>query len=201
MTPIPFSTSPFRVKINLLAHVSGLTRHAVTGVTPVFSGLPARLRPMHGVACRAASVATARMLSRRHGGAAMNDTTNSGDIGEALAYLGWFWLLFWLFFWLICAAVAAIIAMDRDRNPVLFGLVTFFFLGPLGIAVALLATRGEMDQLPPPAVKRKVAEGRQRFTCPRCGAENDIPSADTSYDCWRCGEHRKVKPKVTAEQN
>ena len=22
-----------------------------------------------------------------------------------------------------------------------------------------------------------------------------IPEADTSYDCWRCSEHRAVKPK------
>ena len=127
---------------------------------------------------------------------------NSGeDFGQALAYLGLTWLLTWLFFWLICAAVAAIIAVERDRSGVLFGLVTFFFLGPLGIAVALLATRGEMDRLPvdPPApAKRKIADGRQRFHCPRCGAENDIPNADTSYECWRCNEHRKVKPKVTA---
>jgi hypothetical protein len=104
--------------------------------------------------------------------------------------------LFWLFFWLICAAVAAIIAMERDRSAVVFGLVTFFCLGPLGIAVALLATRGEMDRLPSSPPKRRVTEGRQRFTCPRRGAESDIPNVDTSYDCWRCGEHRNVKPKV-----
>jgi DNA-directed RNA polymerase subunit RPC12/RpoP len=77
-------------------------------------------------------------------------------------------------------------------------LATFFFLGPLGVGVALLATHGEMDRLPPSPPKRKVAEGRQRFTCPRCGADNDLPNANTSYDCWRCGEHRNVKPKVTA---
>src|ERR1700694_4014174 len=64
------------------------------------------------------------------------------------------------------------------------------------VGIALLATRGELDRLPTPP-KRKVAEGRQRFTCPRCGGASDIPDTDTSYECWQCGEVRKVKPKVT----
>jgi hypothetical protein len=29
---------------------------------------------------------------------------------------------------------------------------------------------------------------RRRFVCPRCGADNDIPEKDESYDCWRCSE-------------
>jgi DNA-directed RNA polymerase subunit RPC12/RpoP len=75
-------------------------------------------------------------------------------------------------------------------------LATFFFLGPLGVGFALLANRAELDNAHVPP-RRKVGEGRQRFVCPRCGAENDVPNADTSYDCWRCGEHRNVNPKVT----
>jgi len=67
------------------------------------------------------------------------------------------------------------------------------------VAVAVLATPGEMDRLPPSPPKRKVAEGRQRFTFPRCGAESDIPDEDTSYECWQCGEVRKVKPKATTD--
>lgn len=27
------------------------------------------------------------------------------------------------------------------------------------------------------------------------------PNADTSYDCWRCGELRNVNPKVTAKKD
>ena len=68
-----------------------------------------------------------------------------------------------------------------------------------------VAPHGAMDPLllpaPSPEAKRKVAHARQRFTCPRCGAESDIPNADTSYDCWRCGEHRNVKPKVAAAKS
>jgi len=132
----------------------------------------------------------------------MNEAANnSEDLGPALAFLGLFPIFVVLFVWLVCAVVAGVIAQDRNRSGWGFGLCTFFFLGPLGVGVALLATRGELDQPPPSSQKRRVAEGRQRFTCPRCGAESDIPNADTSYDCWRCGEHRKVKPKATAEKN
>ena len=34
--------------------------------------------------------------------------------------------------------------------------------------------------------------------CLKCGAENDIPEADASYDCWRCSEHRPVQPAKPA---
>jgi DNA-directed RNA polymerase subunit RPC12/RpoP len=91
-------------------------------------------------------------------------------------------------------------ATDRNRNPVVFGLATFLFLGPLGVGVALLATRGELDKLPlsaPPPEKRPVADGRRRFICPRCGVDSDIKEMDTSYECWRCGDHWNVKPRAT----
>lgn len=123
----------------------------------------------------------------------MND---SADFGDALAFFSWFWLLFWLFYWFICALVAGVIADERDRSGWGFGLVTFFFLGPLGIAVALLATRGDMDRLRPAAAKRKVADGRRRFICLRCGAETDIRDAETSFTCWRCDELCTVTPKA-----
>lgn len=136
----------------------------------------------------------------------MNDTTDSGEgFGSALAFLAFGPFFVILFVWLICAAVAGFIAMDRDRSGIGFFLATFFFLGPLGVGVALLATRGEMDRLPPPPPpapappKRPIPDGRRRFMCPRCGAESDIKDTDTSYKCWRCGEQCTVKPKVTAK--
>lgn len=103
--------------------------------------------------------------------------------------------------WLICGVVAAAVGPSRYSGRLFF--LTFLFMGPLGIAAALI-TQAIADYAPSPLeapapVKRKIAEGRQRFQCPRCGAENDIPNADTSYECWRCGEHRKVKPKLTAK--
>lgn len=110
-------------------------------------------------------------------------------------------ILILLFVWLASAIVAAFIAMYRERDPVVFFLATFFFLGPLGVGFALIAPRGgEMDRwpIPPLTETRKIADGRRRFVCPRCGAESDIPNASTSYDCWRCGEHRTVKAKSSA---
>jgi DNA-directed RNA polymerase subunit RPC12/RpoP len=125
---------------------------------------------------------------------------NNEDFGTALAFLGLAPIGFILFAWLITAFVAGLIAQDRGRSFAGFFFATLFFLGPFGVGVALLATRAELDHayLPP---KRKVAEGRQRFSCPRCGADSDIPNADTTYECWQCGEVRKVKPKTTAAKS
>jgi DNA-directed RNA polymerase subunit RPC12/RpoP len=112
-----------------------------------------------------------------------------------------------LFVWGISAFVAGLIATDRDRSFFGWAAVTFFFLGPLGPGFALVAPHGriekmqlkaarEADPLPGQPKQSNVAEGRQRFTCPRCHAQSDVPNADTSYECWQCGETRKVKPKV-----
>jgi DNA-directed RNA polymerase subunit RPC12/RpoP len=129
----------------------------------------------------------------------VNDSQNWGEeLAKAISDLirASFWAA--LVYWVLSAFIAGLIAQDRGRS--FFGFfATLFFLGPLGVGFALLANRSELDYAHVP-LKRKVAEGRQRFTCPRCGAESDIPDTDTSYDCWRCGEHRKVKPKATAEK-
>jgi DNA-directed RNA polymerase subunit RPC12/RpoP len=130
----------------------------------------------------------------------MNDSQNWGEqLGNAFADLikTSFWAM--IVYWFVCGITAGVIADYRNRNGIGFFFATLFFLGPLGIAVAMLAPRGELDRLPS-APKRKIAEGRQRFTCPRCGADNDLSNADTSYDCWRCGEHRNVKPKATTDK-
>jgi DNA-directed RNA polymerase subunit RPC12/RpoP len=138
-------------------------------------------------------------FSTIRGGIAMNYAAdNQEDFGAALAFLGFLPFVILFLTWLVSAIVAGVIAEERGRSGFGFAAATFFFLGPLGVGVALLATRGEVDRLPP-TERRKVADGRQRFICPRCGAENDIPESDTSYDCWRCGEHRSVKPKVASK--
>jgi hypothetical protein len=103
---------------------------------------------------------------------------SSEDFGTALAFLGLLPFAVVFFVWFICAVISAAIAADRDRSSIGFFCLTFFLLGPLGVAVAC-AARGEMDRLPPSQPKRPVAEGRQRFTWPRCGADNDQPNADT----------------------
>ena len=105
----------------------------------------------------------------------------------------WFVLLF---VWIISAVVAGLIAnYYRERSFGAVFWVTFFFLGPQGPGFALIAPHGGIEnaQLQGP---RKTPEGRRRFVCPRCNAENNIPEDDTSYDCWRCSEHRTIKPKA-----
>jgi DNA-directed RNA polymerase subunit RPC12/RpoP len=89
------------------------------------------------------------------------------------------------FVWLVCGWVAQAVAPDRHTT---FFWVTFLILGPLGVAAALIA---QPDQT---LTRRPVAAGRRRFICPRCGAGNDIPENDESYNCWRCSERRKVEP-------
>jgi hypothetical protein len=103
------------------------------------------------------------------------------------------WWFVLLVVWGFCAVAAGLIASDRGRSFREFALVTFFFLGPLGPGFALIATHGAIEDLQLEVLE--IAEGRQRFVCPRCRADNDIPEADTSYDCWRCSEHRAVEPK------
>jgi DNA-directed RNA polymerase subunit RPC12/RpoP len=108
------------------------------------------------------------------------------DPGMTLVQIGYLQLAIIFAVWLVCGAVAWTISPDR---PALYFWVTFLILGPLGVAVALVAGSVQKE----PEVKRAVAEGRRRFVCPRCGAENDIPEAERSYECWRCSERRTVK--------
>src|ERR1035441_7285172 len=92
--------------------------------------------------------------------------------------------------WVLMGLAAYAVAPD-DR-PLTFVLLTLFLLGPLGLAAAAIAQVREPAYVAPP--RRPVAADRRRFICPRCGAENDIPESDRSYECWRCSEHRTVKP-------
>ncbi len=48
--------------------------------------------------------------------------------------------------WGISAAVAGLIANDRERNPWAFAAITFFFLGPLGVGLAILAPHGAVER-------------------------------------------------------
>jgi len=136
----------------------------------------------------------------------MDGSSDDRGIGLTLLGIGLLPFFVLLFLWIITAVVACLIADHRGRSALGFFFATLFFLGPLGVGVALLAGREQngvpVERLPrllPPPEKRPVHAGRRRFTCPRCAAENDIPATDTSYDCWRCDEHRPVKPPKAAK--
>ena len=122
--------------------------------------------------------------------------TDGDGTGWVLLGLGLFPLFILLLVWLISAGVAAAVAYHRGRSAWGFFAVTFFFLGPLGPGVALLAQR-EDEGVPVVATvsaRSRPASGRRRFLCQRCGAENDVPNASKVYDCWRCNGHYAVKP-------
>ncbi|KXO89038.1 hypothetical protein [Tsukamurella pseudospumae] len=120
------------------------------------------------------------------------------DIGTTLAAFTTGPLIAVATAWFFSAVIAGVIAEIRGRSGFGFFFTTLFFLGPLGPGFALVAPREDRGRpvAPRPGTVdvRPVMEGRRRFTCPRCGAANDIPEAHTSYDCWRCDEHRKVRP-------
>lgn len=72
-----------------------------------------------------------------------------------------------LIVWAISGVIAGLIATDKERSFWSFALVTFFFLGPIGPGVAMLAqhgavqraellkARGELDAI---AARQKAAE-------------------------------------------
>jgi DNA-directed RNA polymerase subunit RPC12/RpoP len=93
-----------------------------------------------------------------------------------------------LVLWILNAWWAYHVA-PRDRSWTFCWLT--LALGPIGVAAAAVAQPRDPALTVPPG--RPVVAGRRRFICPRCGAENDIPESDKSYDCWRCSEHRAVK--------
>jgi DNA-directed RNA polymerase subunit RPC12/RpoP len=127
----------------------------------------------------------------------MDHSNDTSGFGAALGFLAVMPVVIVIIVWVVCAVVAAIVA--PDGRQLTFTLITLFILGPIGVAAAAIAQPREVPELQP-APRRVVAEGRRRFTCPRCGADNDIPQADTSYDCWRCSEHRNVKvPAATTK--
>jgi len=105
----------------------------------------------------------------------------------------------------LLTVISAFVAMGI--GPRRYGGRLFFstvLIGPLSVAVALILKgiedyRPTPPPLPEPKPPRLLAAGRRRMVCPRCGAETDIPDVDTSFDCWRCDEHRVVKPKSAAK--
>lgn len=82
-------------------------------------------------------------------------------------------------------------------------------LGPLSVAVALVMTAvvDNVPQLPeppappPPPAPRKIAPGRRRGECLRCGAHTDVPEKDVAaFECWQCGQLLSLKPKPAAKK-
>jgi hypothetical protein len=94
--------------------------------------------------------------------------------GASLVGLMFFVFLYLLVFGLF-AGVAALVAPYERRLT--FFLITFFFLGPLGIGFASVATTR------PPRVSDTWT-----YRCERCGAAQNIEQGEVSADCYRCGD-------------
>jgi DNA-directed RNA polymerase subunit RPC12/RpoP len=131
----------------------------------------------------------------------MNGSDNGSEIGIGLLGLTLLPLVLLFLLWLLIAGIAGFIAMDRGRSGFGFFLVTFFFLGPLGIAVALLAAREENGvPVGPPVERRPIPPGRRRGECLRCGAHTDVLEKDVAaFECWQCGNKLSLKPRPVAK--
>ncbi|MDV8008633.1 hypothetical protein [Rhodococcus sp. IEGM 1318] len=84
--------------------------------------------------------------------------------------------------WFLCGVIAAVIASWKDRSQGGFFVLGFLF-GPIGILVAVLAASGT-----PPAPK-----GTRAVVCPRCNAQQNVPTSQFQYECWQC---KLVSPAV-----
>jgi hypothetical protein len=73
---------------------------------------------------------------------------------------------------IICLLAAGIIAQRKNRSENLFA-VLGFILGPLGVLAAVVVSPG-------------VPKGMQAVSCPRCNAKQNIPAAQTAFECYQC---------------
>ncbi len=81
----------------------------------------------------------------------------------------------WLVVFGICGAVAAWVGPPEDR--VRWFLLTFFFLGPMGVGFAAIAPSGPRKR-----------EDAWQYTCECCGAVQNITHGTKTADCWQCGD-------------
>jgi hypothetical protein len=108
--------------------------------------------------------------------AARMDTPNNPASGALAFFLGnvVIALLVWILVFGFLGAIAAIVAPPRRRLR--FFVLTFCFLGPLGIGFAAVA---------PPVPLPKVDESWE-FQCDRCSAWQNVGWGEKTAECWRC---------------
>ena len=76
---------------------------------------------------------------------------------------------------LVCGAIAAMIGHSKDRSA--FGsFLLGVFLGVIGIVIVAVLPSG-VPKAPP---------GLQAVRCQTCNAVQNIPEADTTFECWQC---------------
>jgi hypothetical protein len=77
-------------------------------------------------------------------------------------------------FWLVCGVIAAAIGSAKNRSA-----LGWFMLGALFAPSVLIVA--VLPKLPP-----KPPEGMRSVQCPRCNAVQNIPDAQTTFECWQC---------------
>jgi hypothetical protein len=104
--------------------------------------------------------------------------------------------------WLGCAVIAALIGQSKNRSVVgsfLLGLI----LGLIGIVIIALMPKKAAPlgyYTPPAPVVPAAPPGMRPVQCPRCNAAQNIPVADTSYECWQCKTFIGRRPLATTPQ-
>lgn len=80
----------------------------------------------------------------------MDHSNDTDGIGAAFAFLAAAPFVIAIVFWIVCAVIASSVAPE-DRRWTFVG-ITFFFLGPLGVAAAAIAQPRKAVEPDPPAV-------------------------------------------------
>jgi hypothetical protein len=75
----------------------------------------------------------------------------------------------------ICGGISYNLAWKKNRSG-LEGFCWGFCLGVIGLVVVALLPAGEP----------RAPVGMQAFACPRCNANQNIPSSVPTFECWQC---------------
>jgi hypothetical protein len=77
--------------------------------------------------------------------------------------------------WLICLIAAGAIAKSKNRDALGWAFITGLL--PV-VGLIIVAVLPALPPLPP--------AGMRSVRCPRCTAVQNIPAADTTFECWQC---------------
>jgi hypothetical protein len=76
---------------------------------------------------------------------------------------------------LLCAGIAGVIASRKNRS-VGEAMFMSLALGLIGLLIVALMRPGEP----------KAPLGCVQWSVPRCNAQQNVPEADSTFECWRC---------------
>ena len=77
--------------------------------------------------------------------------------------------------WVACGFAAAFITKGKNRGSAL-GWILGLVLGVIGIVIAAVLP----DQTP------AAPTGMRAIQCPRCNAQQNVPVASMTCQCWQC---------------